>query len=44
MIERTIAWLFNYRRLSIRYERKANHFTAFLTLAVTLTCYNKLPK
>jgi transposase len=44
VIERTIAWLFNYRRLSIRYERKANHFTAFLTLAATLTCYKKLTK
>jgi transposase len=44
VIERTIAWLFNYRRLSIRYERKANHFTAFLTLAATLTCYKKLAK
>lgn len=44
VIERTIAWLFNYRRLSIRYERKANHFAAFLTLAATLTCYKKLTK
>lgn len=44
VIERTIAWLFNYRRLSIRYERKANHFMAFLTLAATLTCYKKLAK
>ncbi|OLF05301.1 IS5 family transposase [Actinophytocola xanthii] len=44
VIERTIAWLFNYRRLSIRYERQANHFTAFLTLAATLTCYKKLTK
>jgi transposase len=44
VIERTIAWLFNYRRLSIRYERKANHFLAFLTLAATLTCYKKLAK
>jgi hypothetical protein len=38
------AWLFGYRRLSIRYERKANHFCAFLTLAATLTCYKKLTK
>jgi transposase len=44
VIERTIAWLFGYRRLSIRYERKANHFTAFLTLAATLACYKKLAK
>jgi transposase len=44
VIERTIAWLFGYRRLSIRYERKANHFSAFLTLAAALTCYKKLAK
>ena len=44
VIERTIAWLFGYRRLSIRYERKANHFLAFLTLAATLACYKKLTK
>lgn len=44
VIERTIAWLFGYRRLGIRYERKANHFCAFLTLAAALTCYKKLTK
>jgi transposase len=44
VIERSIAWLFGYRRLSIRYERKASHFCAFLTLAATLVCYNKLAK
>ncbi|GAA0589394.1 hypothetical protein GCM10010174_00290 [Kutzneria viridogrisea] len=42
VIERSIAWLFGYRRLTIRYERKANHFCAFLTLAAALTCYKKL--
>jgi len=41
-IERTIAWLFGYRRLTIRYERHSNLFAAFLTLAATLTCYKKL--
>jgi transposase len=44
VIERSIAWLFGYRRLAIRYERKANHFYAFLTLAATLVCYKKLTK
>ena len=44
VIERSIAWLFSYRRLAIRYERKANHFSAFLTLAATLTCYKRLRK
>ncbi|MFI5615208.1 IS5 family transposase [Amycolatopsis sp. NPDC051903] len=42
VIERSIAWLFGYHRLAIRYDRYANHFCAFLTLAATLTCYKKL--
>jgi len=41
-IERTIAWLFGHRRLTVRYERKGDHFTAFLGLAAALTCYKKL--
>jgi IS5 family transposase len=44
VIERSIAWLFGYHRLTIRYDRYANHFCAFLTLAATLTCYRKLAK
>lgn len=44
VIERSIAWLFGYRRLNIRYERSAHHFCGFLTLAATLTCYKKLAK
>lgn len=42
--ERTLAWLTGYRRLTLRYERHANHFLAFLTLAAAITCYKKLPK
>lgn len=42
VIERTVAWLFGYHRLTIRYDRYANHFSAFLTLAATLTSYKKL--
>ncbi|MFI6475984.1 transposase [Streptomyces sp. NPDC050516] len=41
-IERSIAWLFGYRRLTVRYERKGSHFLAFLGLAAALTCYKKL--
>jgi transposase len=44
VIERTIAWLFGYRRLTLRHERKASHFCAFLTLAAALTCHKKLRK
>ena len=43
-IERSIAWLFGYRRLTVRYERKGSHFLAFLGLAAILTCYKKLAK
>ena len=42
-IERTLAWLTGYRRLTLRYERHGMLFTAFLTLAAALTCYKKLP-
>ncbi|QRP50992.1 IS5 family transposase [Amycolatopsis sp. FDAARGOS 1241] len=44
VIERSIAWLTGYRRLTIRYERKAGHYLAFLTLAATITCHKKLAK
>jgi transposase len=43
-IERSIAWLTGYRRLSPRYERSASHYCAFLTLAAALTCYKQLAK
>ncbi|MGV9261316.1 IS5 family transposase [Streptomyces sp. NPDC003703] len=42
--ERTISWLFGYRRLTVRYERKGSHFLAFLGLAAALTCHKKLAK
>lgn len=41
-VERSISWLFGYRRLTVRYERNGDHFTAFLGLAAALTCYKKL--
>jgi len=44
VIERTLAWLTGCRRLTLRYERHASHFLAFLTLAATITCYKKLTK
>src|SRR5512135_260717 len=44
IIERSFAWLTGYHRLTIRYERSARLFTAFLTLAATLTCYKKLAR
>ena len=44
MIERTMAWLTGYRRLTLRHERKATHFLAFLTLRAAITCHKKLAK
>ncbi|MEU8625067.1 IS5 family transposase [Streptomyces sp. NPDC048669] len=43
-IERSIAWLFGYRRPTVRYERNGSHFLAFLGLAATLTCYRRFAK
>ncbi|MFE5867014.1 transposase [Streptomyces roseifaciens] len=43
-VERSIAWLFGYRRLTVRCERKGSHFLALLGLAAALTCYKKLAK
>ncbi|MFJ7494287.1 hypothetical protein ACIQZB_24270 [Streptomyces sp. NPDC097727] len=36
--ERSIARLFGYRRLTIRYERKGSHFPALFGWATALTC------
>ena len=41
-IERTLAWFAGYRRLTIRYERHAQLFGAFLSPAASITCYKKL--
>jgi transposase len=42
VVERSLAWLTGYRRLTIRYELSARLFTAFLTLAAALTCCKTL--
>jgi transposase len=44
VIERTISWLVNHRRLARRYERLAAHFTAFATIAAVLVCHQRLAK
>jgi transposase len=38
VVERTFAWLHNYRRLRIRWEREPLVHMAFLTLACALIC------
>jgi transposase len=43
VVERTLAWLARYRRLTIRYERRVDIHQAFLTLGCALICFNHLP-
>jgi transposase len=42
VVERTIAWLHRYRRLTVRYERRAELHHAFLSLGCALICWNFL--
>ena len=41
-IERTLAWMAKYRRLTIRYERRDDIHEAFLSLGCSLICLNYL--
>ena len=38
--ERTLAWLHHFRRLAVRYERRADIHEAFLWLGAALICFN----
>lgn len=42
VIERTMSWLADYRRLSPRYERDPRNYLAFPGLAAALCCYKRL--
>ena len=42
MLERTLAWLAKYRRLTIRYERREDIDEAFLYLSCSLIYLNHL--
>ena len=42
VVERTLAWLSCYRRLCVRYERRADIHEAFLELGCALVCFNRL--
>ena len=44
VVERTLAWLNRYRRLTIRYERDDQIHQAFLTLGCAMICFNHLPR
>lgn len=44
MIERTFAWLHQYRRLRLRFERLPEIHEAFLSIACSLICWNRLAR
>ena len=42
VVERTIAWLHQFRRLRVRYERRDDIHQAFLTIGCVLICHRCL--
>lgn len=44
VVERTVSWLAGCRRLHRRYERKPEHFLAFVSLAAFLIGYRRLTR
>ncbi len=42
VVEWSFAWLYRFRRLTVRYERRANIYQAFLVLGCALICCNYL--
>jgi transposase len=44
VVERSLAWLVGYRRLQVRYERRADILLGFVQLACALICLNSLTR
>ena len=44
VVERTFAWLHNFRRLLVRYDRRAEIHEAFLALGCCLVCFRRLER
>jgi transposase len=42
VIERTFAWLHHFKRLLVRYDRRAEIHEAFLALGCCLVCFRRL--
>jgi transposase len=42
VVERTLSWVNRFRRLNVRYERRADIHEAFLALGCALLCWNAL--
>jgi len=44
VVERTISWLHQHRRLRVRYERRADIHEPFLSIACSLICFKQLER
>ena len=44
VVERTLSWLNRFRRLKVRYERRADLHQAFLYLGCALICWNHVQR
>ena len=42
VVERTLSWLHQFRRLRVRYERRADIHEAFLSLGCSIICFRRL--
>ena len=42
VVERTLAWLRQFRRLRVRYERRADIREAILSIGCSLICFRRL--
>ena len=42
VVERTFAWINQFRRLVVRYERHADLYRAFLVIAAAIVCFRAL--
>lgn len=42
VVERTLSWLNRFRRLKVRYERRADIHQAFLSLGCALICWKQV--
>ena len=42
VVERTLRWLRQFRRLRMRYERRADIHEAFLSLGCSVICFRHL--
>jgi len=43
-VERTLAWISRFRRLTVRYERRADIHQAFSTLACAIIAFRRVER